>query len=755
MIRRVRTSPGLVALFALAIVTASCNRTETARGHLETGDRYFAEGRYSEAIIEYRNALDADNRLGQARYGLARALTASGNPERAYSEYVRAADLLPDNDEIQLQAATVLLLSQQFEDVRARAELVLARNPKNLDAQILLANALAGLRDFDSAITEIDEAIQLDPSSAAAQTSLGLLRVAQGQREAAQQAFEKAVELDPQSIQALLALVHFQWSIGDLERAETSLARALTLEPKNLIANRAMATLYMITNRTSEAEPHFKTVADVSQSPRGRLALADYYSQLDRFDQARAVLEPMAADPRTFADAQTRLAQIDYVRGNTERAQTMLDDVLARQPGYAPALVTKARWLVVDRQFAAALDRARAAVSSAPSDIGVRYLFGAIQAANGLTDEAAATFNEVLRRNPRAVPAQIQLSHLRLLSHDPDTAVQLAQEAVNNRPGSPEARLALARSLIASRDLPRARTELTGLLAAYPRAAGVHAADGTLRLVSDDAAGARAAFERAYALDPTSIAALTGLTLLDMRENRATAAIARLESRLAATPNRPAVLVLAAKVYVAQRDLAKAEAALRRAIAADATVGEAYGILVDLYREQQRVDAARAEFDALAAANPKDVSARTVSALLLHAQNKLEDAKQRYTEILALDSRAAVAANNLAWIYADEGENLDAGLQLAQRAVDLVPDRAAFRDTLGWVYLRKQLPQLAVRPFEQAVAREPETAVFHYHLGLAYAESGDRARGRDALQRALELNPGLEEAKRGLAALQP
>ena len=47
-----------------------------------------------------------------------------------------------------------------------------------------------------------------------------------------------------------------------------------------------------------------------------------------------------------------------------------------------------------------------------------------------------------------------------------------------------------------------------------------------------------------------------------------------------------------------------------------------------------------------------------MSALLLHAQNKVQEAKSRYAEIVATEPRAAIAANNLAWIYADEAENL-------------------------------------------------------------------------------------------------
>ena len=44
---------------------------------------------------------------------------------------------------------------------------MLKRDPKNVQALILLGNALAGLKNFEAAVSEIEEAIQLEPHRSA------------------------------------------------------------------------------------------------------------------------------------------------------------------------------------------------------------------------------------------------------------------------------------------------------------------------------------------------------------------------------------------------------------------------------------------------------------------------------------------------------------------------------------------------------------------------------------------------------------
>ena len=156
-----------------------------------------------------------------------------------------------------------------------------------------------------------------------------------------------------------------------------------------------------------------------------------------------------------------------------------------------------------------------------------------------------------------------------------------------------------------------------------------------------------------------------------------------------------------------------------------------------LYVKQQKLDQAVAEFDAMAARQSNPVGPLTMSGIILQAQGKDALARQRFEKALAIDPRAPVAANNLAWLYAEAGQSLDVALQLAQTAVAALPDTAEVMDTLGWVYYKKRLSSSAVSTLTRTVDRDPKNPVYHYHLGLAYAQAGESARARESLERAL------------------
>src|ERR1044071_1712841 len=206
----------LAPLAAILIVLSGCSSEAKKKEYFEAGKRLVTEKRYVEAILQFRNALQIDDKYADARVQLAETLALSGNPEGAYREYQRAADLLPNDPSVQTRAATLLFMAGQFEDVRTRVQAVLKKNPKDLDAQLLYANALVGLKDIEGGVQQIEEAIKIDPSNAATYTNLALLKMAQGQRDAAEAAFRKAVELDPKSIKARLALTYFQMAAGTM-----------------------------------------------------------------------------------------------------------------------------------------------------------------------------------------------------------------------------------------------------------------------------------------------------------------------------------------------------------------------------------------------------------------------------------------------------------------------------------------------------------------------------------------------------------
>jgi Flp pilus assembly protein TadD len=143
--------------------------------------------------------------------------------------------------------------------------------------------------------------------------------------------------------------------------------------------------------------------------------------------------------------------------------------------------------------------------------------------------------------------------------------------------------------------------------------------------------------------------------------------------------------------------------------------------------------------------------------VLFEMQGNVADAQQRYRKVLQLNPRSAVAANNLAWLYAEQGGDLDAALQLAQIAKEQLPNDGAVNDTLGWIYYKKDQANSAIGPLKACILGNPKNVFCHYHLGLVYAKTGDTQQAKAALQAALGISAtfdGASDARVILASMR-
>src|SRR5688572_16648157 len=115
-IQRVQALSGLVVALALAAACSSSTKEE----YFARAEQFAKDQKYAEAILEYRNAIAIDPRFGQARLKLAEAYEKTNDLPRAMGEYIRAADLMPNDNPAQLQATRALLLARRFEDAKTR-----------------------------------------------------------------------------------------------------------------------------------------------------------------------------------------------------------------------------------------------------------------------------------------------------------------------------------------------------------------------------------------------------------------------------------------------------------------------------------------------------------------------------------------------------------------------------------------------------------------------------------------------------------
>ena len=600
---------------------------------------------------------------------------------------------MPQDFEAQLAAASMLLAAGQFRDAETRVKQGLLLEPENVDAHIVLGNALAGLRDLDGAVAQLTEAIQINPKRARSYSNLGSLRALQGDRDKAEASFLKAVEVGPDDVDAHLALANYFWSSGRIADAENVINAALAIDRTHELANRALATLYITTNRIALAEPSLRLLAEHNpESVAMQLQLATYYASVGRLNDARRSLSLLAERRGAWGPASAVLATVEYADGNEETGHGLIDEVIAQEPGNLRARLVKACFLMSEANYDAALTLLSGAVAAAPNHPSIHYAIASIHAQQHRYEEAIESYRKVLRLNPSIKVAQLELSRLLLLVGDAPASVDLAEAAVAADHTSLVARVTLSRSLMATGELERAETLLVSLLRESPRSAALHAQYGTLLLGREDTPAAKRAFDQALELDDGSLEALRGRLTIDSRAGRHGSARLEIEQRLATDPDNVELLMLAAGVYEAAGNPLDAERALRSVLQIDTARLDGYTSLGRLYLKQGRLDEALTEFERLAARQPTQTVALTMVAMILEARGRIADAIRRYEHVLERDPSAAVAANNLAWHYASGGVNLTRALELAQIAKQQLPNRHEVSHTLGWAYYKMALP---------------------------------------------------------------
>jgi putative PEP-CTERM system TPR-repeat lipoprotein len=736
---------------------AACRRTSSATELVSRGDTFAGANQYAEAIVEYRSAIQRDPKLAAAHAHLADAYLKSkdsANAPRAVREYILAADLQPDNPDAQLKAGEFLLLAHKYEDARARADKVLLIDPKNATAQILRGYATAGLRDIDGALEEINAAVEADPDNVHTYMALGALELNSGKVADAEAAFKHAIEAQPAFAPGYLGLGTLYLSSGRLAEAETPLSRAVELAPNDVVAERTLATFYLASQRIADAEAPLRKIAEQTGDVTSRLRLANYYLLAKRGDAAVAVLSALASEKDGFAPATLRLAAIDRSQHRNADADRRVDAVLARDPNNAAALGLKGRFLLADGRIDDALARARAATAADRRAVDAWTLVGLIERRKGNIDRAIDAFGEVAKLNPRSAPVAVQLAELNLLKGAAATAMEFAETAYRAAPDNAAAGLVLVRASASNGDRSRAEHVLHDLLSAHADIADVHVQAALFAFEQKDRATARKEFTRALELAPSSLEALRGVLVLDMADHNVAHARALVDTRLARAPRDPNVIMLAADFAGATGDATRQESLLRSAIEVDPGNLVAYGRLAGLYVSQHKLDEARAEYERIARERPDAVAARTMVGLLFESENKLADAQKTYEGVIAANPQSGVAANNLAWLYAERGGNLDVALQLAQTAKQQLPAFPQVDDTLGWIYYKKDLVALAIPPLESSVQRQP-SPLSELHLGLAYAKAGEVQKARTAFDAALRMKPDLVEARSARDALGP
>jgi tetratricopeptide (TPR) repeat protein len=380
------------------------------------------------------------------------------------------------------------------------------------------------------------------------------------------------------------------------------------------------------------------------------------------------------------------------------------------------------------------------------------YNLGRAHEARNEWEQARQEFQKAVNLRPDYLLARLSLAQLQLRRREWEGALRSAQQIIAVDKNNMNARLIESAALMGEKRYDEAREQIDQMLKAYPNSPDINYQLGLANLAESRYKEAEESFRRSYQLDAGNSRGLMGLVQTYMAQNKADQAIAMLEPEAAKAPKRPdyRIAIASAAVLSGKFDLGIAEyQQVLGMLGQDATArADIFLRLGETYRRKGDMSNAVAALQQARGSLPDNPVVLSTLALALDNSGRRTEARQAYEAALKYDPNNAMALNNLAFLLADTGGDLDQALTLAQKAKQLLPNLAEVSDTLGLIYLRKNLSDNAVDIFKQLVSKEPNASTFHYHLGMALSQKGDKPKALEELQHALKDNPSKEEKEK-------
>ena len=785
----------LISLVAFGSLSGCSSPEEKAAAHLANAEAFLEKNDPEKARIEFRSALQLNQNLPEAWYGLARIHEQRREWNKAYNILTRIRDSNPRYMNGRILLANILLAANRIDealedardivelapdDARAHAimgavqfrlgdleaarqsvEKALLLDPKSEDATLVKARILVAEEKYSEALDVLDKILAATPDNASHYVmKLGIYEEL-GDQSAVLQTYTEMVKQFPDNVAFERALVRHHTQSGNLDQAELLLKRSVEENPQS-IEEKLRLVGFLTRHRSSDKSIGLLNtyIEQDSDEYRFRFALAELYLRDNQTEQAIDIYKGIVRDDEVQPNglqARNVLARIYLLAGMLADSKALIDEVLTHDKNNENAQLVLARFNLAEGKQNDAVTNLRTVLRDNPTSIEALTLLGRAQAEAGASNLAIESLTSAFEMNPASADVAGQLVRLLVRTGQPEQADEILWKSIKAGNESVEALRLLTQVSLMLGKWGQAEQLAQRLNSVEGEEARAQQALGLVYHGREQQDESILAFRRAYELDPQVAEPVVALVKSYVKDGKVEKAKSFLQSVVAESPENSTAYHLLGQLSLRDKDVQAAIGYFEKVIEVAPGFELGYLSLGSIYLRENKLSKAEAIFTSGVKAVPASLTLSINQALVVEGQGKFDRAIELYEGLLQGNPNIIVARNNLASLLSDHRDDTASHERARELAADFRDSKIPlFRDTYALASVKLSLYLEEAIVILKGIVRENETVgLYHYHLGEAYRKNVNSFDARKHLRRAVELespeSPVAADAKKSLA----
>ncbi|MEL7450578.1 MAG: XrtA/PEP-CTERM system TPR-repeat protein PrsT [Pseudomonadota bacterium] len=636
-------------------------------------------------------------------------------------------------------AGRVAYDQEDFEGAVENLQKALSQAPDYLAAQLLLGASNIARGEFEQADMHLSAVLAAQPDNVRARKLLAQTRMRQNRPGEAMETLRPVLNSSGGDTELFGLMARASLRSGDQSSGLSWFAESIEADPENPDLRLDLAAGYIAAGDSEQALEVLSEIPEDDAGQAYRREMLEVMALLEKQDYEagrQRVTALVEGDPDAW-QVHNLAGGFYLAAADPDKARFHLGRALELRPDNVPALINLAR-LEVDAQKPDVADKLLADFEKAnPGNLAALMTRSQLAEKTGDMERARSLLEQAMEANPGAPQPRLILGRYHLSRGDVASAEPLVERAVQDHP-----EIAVAQELGGQLRLAQGRHQealrfFEAALKLNPNDANsyFHLARAQVALGDEDEA--RKSLEAVLERQPGHLRATTALVTLESRAGNTGRALSLVQLLKNDYPGSGAPFVLEGDVQLAANNPEVADAAYTRAW----EIGASRALATKLFEARRRsgADGAIDPLSSWVTDNPDDFSGRMILAQSYQRVGEDSNAIEQYEVIVESQPQNAVALNNLAWLYAQDGSpgQRAKAIDAAEKAHAAMPDTGPISDTLGWLLVQDGQLDRGLELLQQAAAQAAGDRDIQYHLASALHQSGKSEQARRILAEIL------------------